>query len=66
VPLLAARPGSGKRAGTRLTVAGRQILAAYEGLVTAAQAGAGGLTLELLEASLRKTPVARRPTANAA
>lgn len=58
-PLLAGRPGSGKKAGTRLTVAGKQVLAAYEALVEAAHGGAAGLTLDLLEKSLRKTPLAR-------
>jgi molybdate transport system regulatory protein len=66
VPLLAARPGSGKQAGTRLTEAGRQILAAYEALVLAAHGGATGLTLDLLEASLRKAPLARKTAAVAA
>lgn len=59
-PLVAARPGSGSKAGAHLTPAGEQVLAAYETLVGAALGGAGGKPLQSLEAALRQTPLARK------
>jgi molybdate transport system regulatory protein len=57
-PLVEARPGSGEKAGARVTAAGERALAAYEALVEAASGGAGGKPLQVLEAALRKAPIA--------
>jgi molybdate transport system regulatory protein len=54
--LVEARPGSGSKAGARLTEAGRRALEAYEKLVEAATGGAGGKPLQELESALRATP----------
>lgn len=55
-PLVAAQPGSGSRAGARLTPAGEDVLAAYRALVDAAFQGAGGHPLKSLETALRAAP----------
>jgi molybdate transport system regulatory protein len=60
VPLVEAHPGSGAKAGARVTPAGAQALAAYDALVDAASGGAGGKPLQALEAALRKAPFAAR------
>jgi molybdate transport system regulatory protein len=54
--LVEAHPGSGSKAGARLTEAGRQALDAYEELVEAATGGTAGKPLQKLEAALRATP----------
>lgn len=54
--LVEARPGSGSKAGARLTDAGRRALEAYEKLVDAATGGAGGKPLQELENALRARP----------
>ena len=54
--LVEAHPGSGSKAGARLTEAGRQALEAYEKLVEAATGGTGGKPLQTLEKALRDTP----------
>lgn len=55
-PLVEAHPGSGSKAGARLTAAGRRALGAYEKLVEAANGGTGGKPLRELEEALRATP----------
>jgi molybdate transport system regulatory protein len=55
-PLVDAHPGSGSKAGARLTEAGKNALDAYERLVAAATGGAGGEPLHKLQSALRDTP----------
>ena len=54
--LVEAHPGSGSKAGARLTNAGGRALEAYEKLVDAATGGAGGKPLQELENALRAKP----------
>jgi molybdate transport system regulatory protein len=55
-PLVEAHPGSGSKAGARLTEAGRNALEAYEKLVESATGGAGGTPLKKLQEALRDMP----------
>jgi len=59
-PLVEAHPGSGSKAGARLTAAGRSALEAYEGLVEATERGMVGTHSRALENAVRATPRAPR------
>lgn len=54
--LVEAHPGSGSKAGARLTEAGKSAIEAYETLVESATSGAGGKPLRRLEEALRDAP----------
>jgi molybdate transport system regulatory protein len=58
--LVEAHPGSGAKAGARVTPHGEAMLAAYEALVEASLGGAEGKPLKALESALRKAPLARK------
>jgi molybdate transport system regulatory protein len=58
--LVDAHPGSGSKAGARLTEAGQRALEAYEELVDAATGGTGGKPRQTLEKALRDTPRASK------
>jgi molybdate transport system regulatory protein len=53
-PLVEAHPGGGKRAGARVTEAGRRVREAYGALTEMAQASAQGVALNALTRMLRE------------
>lgn len=55
-PLVETHPGGGADKGAKLTEAGVQVIALYEGLLRQAEAGAEGEKLEALLRSIRTQP----------
>jgi molybdate transport system regulatory protein len=58
--LVAAHPGSGAKAGAKVTPHGEAMLSAYETLVAASLGSAEGKPLKVLEGALRNAPLARK------